>query len=322
MSTQDTRNYNTISPSARSLLLLKGYTPIPYAREAAALIQYPEPYEPDFTIRQPGFWIRVMHFEARYQSINNLLSDLLPATDATPQPVNILEISSGFSFRGLALAAERPVNYIDTDLPDVIATKQRLIDALTAATPAPAIGQSAAPINDQSGAPANGQPVPLRGHYELRPLNALDTTAFQAIVDSIPPGPIIIVNEGLLMYLGKEEKQQLCRFIAKVLRERGGYWITADIYIRRSMPDDPELQQGDTLREFLTQHRVQENMFESFDEATQLFADAGLVLDKEAEPDYSNLSAAPHFMVSASPELLGRLRGGGKIHATWRLRPA
>src|ERR1700755_3068581 len=108
MSTQDTRNYNTISPSARSLLLLKGHTPIPYAREAAALIQYPEPYEPDFSNRQPGFWLRVMHFEARYQSINSLLADLLPA------PINILELSSGFSFRGLALAAERPVNYIDT----------------------------------------------------------------------------------------------------------------------------------------------------------------------------------------------------------------
>ena len=297
MSTQDTRNYNTISPSARSLLLLKGHTPIPYAREAAALIQDPEPYEPDFSNRQPGFWIRVMHFEARYQSINNLLSDLLP------QPLNILELSSGFSFRGLALATDREVNYIDTDLPDLIATKQRLIDALVK-------GQRDKPAAD----------TVLRGHYELRPLNALDTTAFQAIVDSMPAGPIIIVNEGLLMYLGKEEKQQLCQFIGKVLRERGGYWITADIYIRRSMPEDPELEQGDTLKKFFEQHKVKENMFESFDEATQLFADAGLVLDKEAEPDYASLSAAPHFMASASPELLGRLRGGGKIHATWRLK--
>lgn len=307
MSTQDTRNYNTISPSARSLLLLKGYTPIPYAREAATLIQYPEPYEPDFSNPQPGFWIRVMHFEARYQSINSLLADLLPpvaapvaataivATSATSQPLNILELSSGFSFRGLALAAGRPVHYIDTDLPDLIATKQRLIADLSGDTP-------------------------LRGHYELHPLNALDTTAFQTIVDSMPSGPVIIVNEGLLMYLGKEEKQQLCQFIGKVLHERGGYWITADIYIRHNIPDDPELERGDTLKEFLKQHRVQENMFESFDEAIQLFADAGLVLDKEAEPDYSNLSAAPYFMVSASPELLTRLRGGGKIHATWRLK--
>jgi len=325
MSAQDTRNYNTISPSARSLLLLKGHTTIPYAREAAALIQYPERYEPDLSNRQPGFWIRVMHFEARYQSINSLLSELLPQPDgssaaasAAPQPINILELSSGFSFRGLALAAERPVNYIDTDLPDVIATKQRLIDALTAKTPASANGQSA-PTNGQSAPAAH---TPLRGHYELRPLNALDPAAFQAIVDSMPEGPIIILNEGLLMYLGPEEKQQLCQLISKVLHERGGYWITADIYIRRSMPDDPELQQGDSLKEFFKQHRVQENMFESFDEATQLFADAGLVLDKEAEPDYASLSAAPHFMASASPELIQRLRGNGKIHATWRLRPA
>jgi hypothetical protein len=124
------------------------------------------------------------------------------------------------------------------------------------------------------------------------------------------------------MYLGKEEKQQLCHLISKVLHERGGYWITADIYIRRSMPAEPELEKGDTLKEFLKQHKVEENMFGTFEEANQLFAEAGLVLDKEAEPDYSNLSAGPHFMASATPELLQRLRAGGKVHATWRLKPA
>lgn len=304
-----TRNFNSISPSARALLLLKGHTTIPYARRAAELIQYPEPYTPDFSIRLPGFWVRVMHFEARYWSINQLLADLLPAPDAgpaaheptatSPGPTNILELSSGFSFRGLALAADRPVHYIDTDLPEIIAIKQSMIPALTENQPAP------------------------RGHYELRPLNALDTTAFQAIVDSLPPGPLIIVNEGLLMYLGKEEKQQLCQLIRKTLQERGGYWITADIYLRRRPEDeDPELAAGDTLKQFLEEHKVNDNMFESFDEATRLFTDMGFVLDKEAEPDYASLSALPHFLLSASPELLQRLRSMGRVHSTWRLRSA
>jgi len=285
---EQTRNYNTISPSARALLLMKAHTTIPFAREAAGLIQRPEPFEPDFSNRQAGFWIRVMHFEARYWSINQLLPG-----DAT----NILELSSGFSFRGLALATDRPVYYIDTDLPDLIATKQPMVKELAGA---------------------------LRGHYELRALNALDTPTFNSIVASFPAGPLVIVNEGLLMYLGIEEKRQLCRQIRSVLAERGGYWITADVYLRRDLPDDPELSQGDTLREFLEQHRVKDNMFESFEAAGAFFASEGLVLDKEFEPDYMSLTSLPHFLASCSPQLLERLRANmiGKVHTTWRLKPA
>ena len=309
---QQTRNYNTISPSARALLLMKAHTTIPFAREAATLIEsrFPErqpepaperssaptperssdptpvPFEPDFTTRRPGFWIRTMHFEARYWSINQLLPD-----DIT----NILELSSGFSLRGLALATDKPVYYIDTDLPDLIATKQPLVDALAG---------------------------PLLGHYELRPLNALDAPAFNNIINEFPAGPITIVNEGLLMYLGIEEKRQLCRQIRNALAERGGYWITADIYLKRDLPEDTELSQGDTLREFLEQHNVKANMFDSFEEATALFESEGLVLDKEFEPDYMSLTSLPHFLASASPELLQRIRTNfqGKMHTTWRLK--
>jgi len=283
---QQARNYNTISPSARVLLLMKAHTTIPFAREAATLILAPEPFEPDFTTPRPGFWIRVMHFEARYWSINQLLPD-----DVS----NILELSSGFSLRGLALATDRPVYYIDTDLPDLIATKQPLVDALAG---------------------------PLRGHYELRPLNALDSTTFNKIVNEFPAGPITIVNEGLLVYLGIEEKRQLCRQIRIALSERGGYWITADIYLNRDLPEDPELSKGDSFREFLEQHNVKANMFSSFEEAESFFASEGLVIDKEFEPDYMSLTSLPHFLASASPELLQRIRTNfqGKMHTTWRLK--
>jgi hypothetical protein len=326
------RNYNTISPSARALLLLKSYTTIPYAHQAAQLIQYPEPYAPDFTNRPPGFWIRVAHFEARYWSIDQLLKDLLPPpagpNSAGGTSINILELSSGFSFRGLALAAERPVYYVDTDLPEVIETKRQLVSALSdapanlAASPPP---EHPALSAAKAAAGTSPNPIPSPsppGHYELRPLNALDETAFKAIVDSLPPGQLIIVNEGLLMYLDLEEKQRLGALIRKTLQERGGYWITADIYLKQDKRfQDPELQKGDTLQKFLEQHKVDDNMFNSFEEATQLFTDMGFTIDREAEPDYASMTAIPYFMASASPELLQRMRQGGKIHATWRLRP-
>src|SRR5476651_505065 len=96
---QDTnRDYSTISPSAKALLLMKGLTDIPFARQAAELIMLPEKYEPDYSLKDLRFWGRVVHFESRYRSIDHLLADV---------PIkNILEISSGFSFRGLAAAQQ------------------------------------------------------------------------------------------------------------------------------------------------------------------------------------------------------------------------
>lgn len=136
------KDYTSISPSAYALLMMKGHTDIPFAREAAALLENPGK-DPDAA----NYWITVMHFESRYQSIDQLLED---------QPYsNILELSSGFSFRGLALSRRQPVFYIDTDLEGVIAGKKRFVDALTAGE---ALGQ-----------------------YELQPLNVLDAAAFKKI---------------------------------------------------------------------------------------------------------------------------------------------
>src|SRR5689334_17213414 len=92
---QEQKDYSSVSPSAKSLLLMKGYTNIPYAKETAALMQGPEVFGLDFDNKDFWFWIRVMHFEVRYWSIDQLLKQ----TDVR----NILELSSGFSFRGLDL---------------------------------------------------------------------------------------------------------------------------------------------------------------------------------------------------------------------------
>jgi hypothetical protein len=66
-----THNFNTISPSAKSLLLMKGHTNIPFARQTAELIEYPEKYNPDFSNKGMTFWARVVHFENRYWVLTN-----------------------------------------------------------------------------------------------------------------------------------------------------------------------------------------------------------------------------------------------------------
>ena len=280
------RDYSTISPSAMALLLLKGYTNIPFARQAAALMVAPQKYEPDFEQRDLRFWARVVHFESRYWSIDQLMTGL---------PIkNILEISSGFSFRGLAAVQQDSVHYIDTDLPEVIALKKQFIDAL--------------------------QPTPNpKSKLEVLPLNALDEDAFEAVINRFAPGePVLIVNEGLLMYLGMTEKEKLCRIIQKVLQERGGYWITADIYIKQRAAIIG-MEPDDELNRFFEKHNVREQMFESFDAARTFFEAQKFVIDKEAERDPDKLSALPYLIQNATNEQLKSLRQAGRIQATWRM---
>ncbi|MBB6128896.1 hypothetical protein [Mucilaginibacter lappiensis] len=282
------RDYSSISPSARSLLLLKGFTNIPFALEAAKLISRPDHYQPDFSIKELAFWARLLHFESRYKSINQLLSGL---------PIqNILEISSGFSFRGLSSVINREVYYIDTDLPEVITIKLSLLDDLL-------------------------QHEKPKGELETLALNALDEAAFTSITNHFPKGEVVIVNEGLLVYLDMDEKRKLCSNIRKVLRQRGGYWITADIYIK-SQNRFPDLQMNDKLQEFFREHRIEENKFNSFEEAEAFFTSEGFIIDKEAEAEHQNSGSLKYLLASATQEQLENMRRGGRIRASWRLKLA
>jgi O-methyltransferase involved in polyketide biosynthesis len=281
------RDYSSISPSARSLLLLKGLTSIPFAREAAGLMVSPEIYKPDYENTEISFWARLLHFESRYQSIDQLLSDL-PAK-------NILELSSGFSFRGLAATQERDVHYIDTDLDNVIELKEDFINALKQA------GKL------------------LKGKLEVLPLNALNKEAFIEITDHFDEEEIVIVNEGLLVYLDVEEKKELLKIIHDILEQHGGYWITADIYIK-SEKLSTGLTMNDELSQFFKQHRIEENKFDSFEAAEEFFNNAGFVIDKVAVADYTKSTALSYLLKNSTPDQRDKMSTAGRIRATWRLK--
>jgi hypothetical protein len=112
-------------------------------------------------------------------------------------------------------------------------------------------------------------------------------------VAQFPPGPLTIVNEGLLVYLDMPEKERLCAIIHRVLQSRGGCWITADIYVRRPEGDPATASISATAQHFLAQHRVEEKKFGSFDEGRGFFRRMGFAVDGEVGP--------------------------GRIQTTWRL---
>lgn len=280
------RNYSSISPSARSLLLMKGYTNIPFAKQTAALMRGPEAFDLSFDEQDFGFWIRVMHFESRYWSIDQLLKQV--------SNTNILELSSGYSLRGLEMCMREAVHYIDSDLPEVMATKKQLIEQLN-------LGED------------------LKGRFEMAPLNAMDAAAFKEVTGRFAKGPVTVVNEGLLMYLNKEEKKHLCGSIRELLQERGGCWITADVYIKRTEDMQRAITQSKREAAFFQEHRIEENKFESYEEARVFFEEQGLKVLKEAEPNFKELSVLPKLMETMPQELRENRKPPPKIQATWML---
>ncbi len=267
---------------------MKGYTNIPYAKQTAALMEGAEIFDLNFDDKDFWFWVRVMHFESRYWSIDQLLKK----TDSK----QILELSSGYSLRGLDLCAkDESTHYIDTDLPEVVTVKQDMISKLALAKDA-------------------------KGAFELLPLNVMDEAAFGNVVSRFGDGPITIVNEGLLMYLNTGEKIQLCRTVHKTLQQHGGCWITADVYVKRPAEMTVALPQSKSETNFFQQHNIEENKFESYEAAQLFFKEQGFELVHEAVPNYQELSVLPHLMKAIPEAVRNSKEPPPKIQTTWMLR--
>jgi O-methyltransferase involved in polyketide biosynthesis len=244
------RDYSTISPSARAVLAMRALSDeLPFVRQAAEIVMGKEALAAEHTRLKSlaGWELRLWHFVERYKSIDTML--------AASGIKIIVELAGGLSLRGYWLAQREAITYLDTDLPEMIETKRALVNEL--------IGTLAQ--------------KPLLGDVKLGALDALADGALATTVDALPAGPIAIVHEGLFMYLDDAEKKRLAASVRDVLTKRGGVWITADIYLK-TPARMPPIGQDDKLKDFLATHKVEENKFESFAAAQQLFTEAGFAI--------------------------------------------
>ena len=282
------RDYSSISPSAKSLLLAKSLTNIPFVADAVKLIYGNDALEKshhkDF---DEVFLKRLVHFESRYLSLDSLLF--------ASGSLNIIEISSGYSFRGLDLVLRHPtIYYLDTDLQGVIDIKKDLVDRLIVE-----------------------EKLQLKGKLKTEALNALDGDAFSNAINQIPLGPISIINEGLLVYLNHEEKISLCKTIHKSLKQRGGYWITADVYVKRPAPKN---ETNDHFSQFLEAHQVEDNKFESFEQAEHFFLEQGFKLITKATSVWHQLSSLKYIDTESLKKMKEQANKIGRIRETWVLK--
>ena len=245
------RDFSTISPSAKALLIMKSQTSIPFAAEAARVVFGVSGLEVELAAmnREPRSGLRLEHFESRYRSLDTLL--------ANTGLIRVLELAAGLSFRGLELAGrDSRIHYLDTDLPAIAALKTELIAQL--------------------------HPAPLAGRLEVSSLDALDSIAFRTTAARLTPGPLAILNEGLLIYLDDTEKSRLAANVREALGRYGGVWITADVYVRG--PTDPRPPLSPRAQAFLDQHRIEEKKFPSWEAAECFFTAEGFVIRDRLSP--------------------------------------
>ncbi len=242
------RDYSTISTSAKSLLLVKAQTALPFAARAATLLFGPDAVSSAAT-SDPAALARAAHFELRARSLDDALREHGAA--------RVLEIAAGFSFRGLALAEREPVTYVDTDLPEIASLKADLVAQLHP----PSL-------------------PPLVGILRVQPLDALDADAFREVVRALPSGDVAIIHEGLLMYLDDGEKARLAASVREALLARGGAWITADVYVR----SETHLYREEKVKKFLAEHRVDENKFADWSAAEKFFTESGFEIARRLAP--------------------------------------
>jgi hypothetical protein len=97
------------------------------------------------------------------------------------------------------------------------------------------------------------------------------------------------------MYLNDDEKARLAASVRGALLERGGAWVTADVYVR----SDVHLVRDEHTKKFLEDHRVEDNKFADFGAAEAYFDANGFTITRRLSP-------------STDP---------GRVRETWVLAP-
>ena len=271
-----------ISVTAKVAAYYRQFSDIPFAAEVATRIGAEEAFERilrEHGLERDKLTFYAPMFEARYKSITQVILQ----SGAS----QVLELASGYSLRGLDLTRNHPLWYVETDLPEVVATKLGLLEDL----------------RKHHGI----SPVP---HHAVTAADALDleqVRAATAVLDR--HRPLTVLCEGLIMYLSRSETERLAMNIHGLLEEfAGGCWITPDFSFRADAGDLPP--ERVRLREAITgvtQRQVDASAFEDDRDLAAFLSRTGFNArvrsQVEETPSFSSIQS-----LGLSPALIERLR--------------
>lgn len=199
-------DFNKISPTARGTLYALTFCDVPYAKELLQkahaldnLAQFAKQVgmnsNPDSWLNKKILALFSPNVELRFKSTLAILKQR--------GIKNILEIAAGLSPMGLVMTEDPEVKYIETDLPEILEQKKAAVNA----------------ILDEKGIE--------RPNLKLAPANALNFEELWSAIKDLP-GPVAVINQGLLRYLTDDEKFKVAQNVRKILAEKGGVWVSPD----------------------------------------------------------------------------------------------
>ncbi len=271
-----------ISVTAKVSAYYRKFSDIAFAAEVAALIGADEAFAEiarEHALEPDKLTFYAPMFEARYKSITQLIAE----SGAT----QILELASGYSLRGLDLTATGSLHYVETDLPEVVATKRELLDDVR-----------------------RRHDIAPRPLHVVMAADVLDLGQLQRAAAGFDRGrPLVILCEGLVGYLTREETGCLTRNVHRLLGEfTGGTWIVPDFAFKTEIGSLPP--ERIRLREAITgvtARQLDASAFEDGDELAAFLRGVGFAMQVcsqvDKTPSFSTLAA-----LDLSPAVIERMR--------------
>ena len=284
-----------ISVTAKVSAYYRKFSDIAFAAEVATLIGADEAFaeivrehglEPDtLTMYAPMF-------EARYKSITQLIR--------TSGASQVLELASGYSLRGLDVTRDDSLRYVETDLPDVVATKLGLLEELRTRH--------------------HIAPSPLHGVTAADALSLEQLRAAAAVFDR--SRPLLVLCEGLIGYLTREETGRVADNVRRLIDElNGGWWIVPDFAFKTEIQNLPP--ERIRLREAITgvtQRQLDASAFEDADDLASFLGRLGFDVQVRSQidetPSFSTIEA-----LGLSPAVIDRLRPALRVWLMTAITP-
>jgi len=258
-------SFDKISPTALMVAYTRQFTDIPYSKELAQLVDARTIVEQLLDQKSEKPIEVAVLLEGRYKAINQVMAQFEATqrsagatSGGAPVQAQVIELASGLLPRGMAMSQNPVVTFVESDLPAMIRRKQQLVKRL--------IGE--------------------RPNLHLIAIDATSRPSqFPLHADYLHPGkPVIILCEGLLMYLTFAEKQQVFANVREMLRVYGGVWITPDLTtldsLGRIRQNNPALYKLGQRIDSMTGRSVTDNYFESFDHAKQFVSEQGFWIEE------------------------------------------
>jgi O-methyltransferase involved in polyketide biosynthesis len=242
-------DFSRISPTALIVAYVRQFSGLSYSAEIAQQIDYQSALDAVNHSDPQGILPLAILVEARYRAIDLLLQQ--------QNHRQVLELASGLLPRGLAAAPS--IQYIESDLPEMLQQKQAIAHHL---------------IPDLQINRPNLHFVPLDVTHD----SFIDTVAAYFQCDH----PVSVICEGLLQYLTFDEKQLVFRNVRSLLETYGGSWITTDFSTkerRKIMAAvSPELLPLLKAVGVMTGRSFENNSFDDFSQVQCFIAEQGFSL--------------------------------------------